>query len=173
MKRKLNKRKIESYLKKQSPELVLLNGHGNDSEIFGQSNKVLLSAGINSYLLAKKTIYIRACSTGEVLGPKAIKEGAIGFIGYKKPFFFWNDINSVNKPLDDELARPFFRCSNQVGISLIKGHVAKKAHSKSMKLYRKEIIKMFSSEASNTFILADLMSNMRNQVCYDSDTVVK
>ena len=171
--KKANKRNIESYLKKQNPELVLLNGHGNDSEVLGQNNKVLLSAGTNTYLLAEKTIYIRARNTGETLGPKAIKEGAIGFIGYKKPFFFWSDINSVNKPLDDELVRPFLECSNQVGLSLIKGHTAKEAHIRSMKLYRKEIVKMLSSESSNTFMLADLVANMRNQVCYDSNSVVK
>lgn len=166
-KRKAVRKKVESYLIKQIPELVIFNGHGNDSSIAGQNNEVLISVDNNEHLLEGKNVYIRACNAGKTLGPKAMQAGAIGFIGYEKPFRFWSDNNSVNNPLQDKLAKPFLECSNQVGLSLIKGHLAREAHNRSIKLYRRKIVKMLTSESSNIFILADLRANMNNQVCYD------
>ena len=38
----VNKSKVESYLKKQNPEVVLFNGHGNDWTICGYKNESLI-----------------------------------------------------------------------------------------------------------------------------------
>lgn len=169
-KKKAVRKNVESYLCKQNPDLVLFNGHGNDSSILGQDKKPLVSANDNEYLLEEKTIYTRACNAGKFLGPKAIEGGAIGFIGYKEPFRFWRDENSLSRPLQDELAAPFLECSNQIGLSLIKNHSAREAHDKSIKLYKKKIVEMLTSESSNIFILPELRANMNSQVCYDQSS---
>lgn len=166
-KEKAVRKTVESYLAKQSPKLVIFNGHGNDVCIAGQYNEELISAGDNEYFLKEKCVYVRACSAGKILGPKIIEAGATGFIGYKKPFIFWRDENSFHNPLLDEFAKPFLECSNQVGISLIKGHSVKEAHDDSIKIYLKKITEMLTSESYNTFILPELIGNMKNQVCYE------
>ena len=165
-KKKAIRKNVESYLKKQIPRIVIFNGHGNSFCITGHNNEELITTNYNEYLLSGKEVYIRACSAGEILGPKVMQSGATGFIGYKKPFRFWSDRDRLHTPLDDELAKPFLECSNQVGLSLVKGNSIKEAHNKSIKLYRKKIEKMLTSEAQNTFMLPDLIANMRNQVCY-------
>jgi len=158
---------VESYLIRQSPKLVIFNGHGNDVCITGQDDEKLISVGDNEHLLKEKSVYVRACSAGKILGPKTIEAGATGFIGYEKPFIFWRDENSFHNPLNDTFAKPFLECSNQVGISLIKRHPAREAHNNSIKLYLKKIIEMLTSESYNTFILPELIGNMKNQVCYE------
>ena len=166
-KEKAVKKLVESYLKKHSPQLIIFNGHGNNFCISGQDNEELISADDNEYLLKGKSIYMRACSAGKTLGPKTVEAGATGFIGYKNPFIFWTNEESLHKPLDDEFAKPFLECSNQVGISLIKGHSVREAHNNSIKLYLKKITEMLTSESYNTFILPQLMWDMKNQVCYE------
>ena len=145
--------------------MVLLNGHGNDVCVTGQDAEVLIESGVNSHLLKDKVVYMRACDSGKVLGPQSIREGAKAFIGYKELFRFWTDQESAQKPLMDEYAKPFFDTSNQVAISLIKGKDATEANEDSLKAYKKVINDLLTSNAPHSFIVADLVWNMYNQVC--------
>lgn len=167
-KKKATRKIVESYLRKQVPSLVIFNGHGNSFCINGQDNEMLITTRYNEHFLVRKKVYIRACNAGETLGMRAMASGAIGFIGYKRPFIFWYNPEMLHRPLEDEFAKPFLECSNQVGISLIKGKSIKESHERSIKLYRKKIVEMLTSEAQNSFILPELLANMNNQVCYDS-----
>ncbi|MEK7500630.1 MAG: hypothetical protein AAB642_00710, partial [Patescibacteria group bacterium] len=117
-------------------------------------------------LLKDKTIFIRACDAGTILGKEIMEAGARGFIGYIQPFILLTDPDYFNKPLEDKLAAPILECSNQVGISLIKGDSAEQAQRDSLHRYAKTIDKFSSSEATNSFLLPVLLWNMTNQVCY-------
>ena len=162
---KANRKTVQSYLEKQSPDLIIFNGHGDAICVMGDDKKPIISVSDNIYLLKNKKIFVRACSAGKLLGPEAIRVGATGFIGYKEPFWFLYDEEKFQRPLEDDLAKPFFECSNQVGFSLIKGHAIKEANDSSMKLYTKKISEMLSSKSINTYLIPFLMWNMANQIC--------
>ncbi len=157
---------VESYLKKQSPDIVIFNGHGNDYEMAGHDNAILITKN-NAELLKKKNVFMRACNTGNMLGKDIMRLGANGFIGYKRPFMFPMDKDSFSKPLKDKFASPCLECSNQVAVSLIKGHSIQEAQDLSINTYKRKLNEMFNSESSaNSITIACLQWNMMNQVCY-------
>ena len=161
------RKNVGSYLKKRTPSVVIFNGHGNSRSIAGQDGEGLIIANQNTHLLKGCVVYVRACSAGKVLGLEIIETGGKSFIGYTEPFLFYsNEKEFFNKPLQDDYARPFFEASNQVGLSLIKGKTAKEADEDSKKVYRNIISRLLTSDASNSFIVPDLLWNMHNQVCY-------
>ena len=158
-------KKLHSYLAKQPIDVVILNGHGNQKAVAGQ-DEIILSVGNGTNLLKGKTIFVRACDAGVMLGKEIMTMGATGFIGYIQPFMFPIDKNYVSKPLEDELARPALECSNQVGLSLIKGRTATEAQKDSLNKYTEMIDKYSSSATTNSFLLPILLWNMTSQVCY-------
>ncbi len=162
---KAKKDKLHSYLSKQPIDIVILNGHGNPEAVAGQ-NEIILSTGNGTYLLKNKTVFIRACDAGTILGKEIIEMGAKGFIGYIQPFMFPIDKDCVNKPLEDKLASPVLECSNKVGFSLIKGKSAMQAQNDSLDKYAEVTDRYSSSEATNSFLLPILLWNMTSQVCY-------
>ncbi len=164
-KSKAKKKKLHSYLAKQPIDVVILNGHGNQEAVAGQE-EIILSIGNGTDLLKNKTVFVRACDAGVILGKEIMRNGAKGFIGYIQPFMFLIDKDSLNKPLEDELAAPVLECSNQVGTSLIKGKSATEAQKDSIDKYAKMIDGFSSSEATNSFLLPILLWNMTSQVCY-------
>ena len=163
---KARKKKLHSYLAKQPIDIVILNGHGSPEAVAGQDDEVILSTGNGTKLLNGKIIFVRACDAGAILGKEIIKMGASSFIGYIQPFIFPIDKDSFNRPLEDELAAPVLTCSNQVGLSLIKGKSAAEAQQDSLDKYAEAIDKYSSSEASKSFLLPILLWNMTSQVCY-------
>jgi len=166
-KEKANKKLLESYLRKQKPDVVILNGHGDEYCVVGQNDEELISAGKNSNLLKNSLVYIRACSAGKILGKEIIKNGAKAFIGYTEPFVFYCKEDFLHMPLKDDYAQPFFETSNQVGISLIKGKTAKESNEDSNKLYNKVISSLLTSKSANSFLIPDLLGNMQNQICLE------
>jgi len=164
-KKKATRKNTESYLKKQNPELVVFNGHGNAFCVTGQNDEPLIKVGENTNLLKNKTVYARACNAGKLLGIEIVKMGAKNFIGYKELFHFWTKEENVHDPLNDDYAQPFFECSNQVVTSLIKRKTAMEANNDSIQAYRKIISGLLTSKSFNSFLVPDLLWNMNNQVC--------
>ena len=166
-KNKASRKLVESYLDKKAPNIVIFNGHGNSISVTGHDDEILIEAGKNSHLLEDKIVYMRSCDSGKILGPQAIKEGAKAFIGYSELFRFWTNNNSTKNPLEDNYAQPFFETSNQVALSLVKGKTAKESHEDSLKMYEEIISKLLTSDASNSFVVSDLIWNMHNQICLE------
>lgn len=164
-KNKAKQKKLHSYLAKQPVDVVILNGHGNQEAVAGQ-NEIILSTGNGTDLLKDKTIFVRACDAGAILGKEIMTKGAKGFIGYIQPFMFPIDKESFNKPLEDRLAAPVLECSNQVGFSLIRGKSAVEANKDSLDRYAETINQYSSSQATSSFLLPILLWNMTSQVCY-------
>jgi len=164
-KNKAKRKKLHSYLAKQPIDVVILNGHGNQEAVFGQ-DEIILSAGNGTDLLMGKIIFVRACDAGAILGKEIMTMGARGFVGYIQPFIFPIDKDCFNNPLEDKLAAQVLGCSNQVGISLIKGKSAAEANKDSLDKYAETIDQYSSSQATNSFLLPILLWNMTSQVCY-------
>ncbi len=161
-----NKKKVESYLSKQSPKVVLFNGHGSPTQICGFKNEVLVENNINDSLLKDKIVYALSCSSASVLGQSSIKKGAKAFIGYKRSFILCTDKNREAIPLKDNIARSFLEPSNRLSISILKGNSTEEASYKSKEEFKREISKYASTKAMSGAdrIVSALLWNMNNQV---------
>lgn len=164
-KAKAEKKKFQSYLRKQPIESVVINGHGSADAVAGNGSEIIFSTRDDASLFKGTNVYLRACDAGTNLGP-FIKSQAKGFIGYIQPFMFMSHPDYFNDPVADEYARPVMECSNQVAISLIKGRTIEQAHEDSMSKYREKISEYSSSKTGNSFVLPFLLWNMNFQVCY-------
>ena len=161
-----NKAKVESYLKKQDPKLVLFNGHGNNNTICGFNNEVLIESGKNEDLLKDKIVYALSCSSAKRLGLTAVEKGTDSFIGYKNLFVIYTDSDREATPLKDDIAASFLNPSNRLILSLLKGNTSQEASNKSKDEFKKEIKKYFvsSSMPGSDRIVAGLLWDMNNQV---------
>lgn len=161
-----NKEKVESYLKKQNPKVVLFNGHGSPTEICGFKDEILIQNNNNDFLLKEKIVYALSCSSAAVLGKSSIEKGADSFIGYKRSFILCTDRNREATPLKDNIAYSFLEPSNRLSIFILKGNTTKEASHKSKEEFKKEISKYASTKAmlGADRIVAALLWNMTNQV---------
>ncbi len=117
-KEKANKKEFEGRIKKLNPDLVLLNGHGDDVSVAGHNNEVIVKDGDNSCLLKEKITYAVACSSAKVLG-SACADNKTTFIGYNEKFVLNLDRRYFSDPLRDKRAERFLEPSNKVATSLI------------------------------------------------------
>ncbi len=158
---------LESMVKKHNPSLVFFNGHGTNDCVKGQNGQVLVQTGVNEDILSGRVIYALSCSSAFGLGPRSIQIGAAAYIGYKEVFFFLYDESSRTRPHLDKTVELFLGPSNQVVVSLVKGHTAGEAHESSKQAFVRNIRKLLSSEASATESAAVkyLFWDMRAQVC--------
>ncbi|HEU5114280.1 MAG TPA: hypothetical protein VFT82_00775 [Candidatus Paceibacterota bacterium] len=164
-KSKASRKKVESYLQSQKPELVILNGHGHNRAIGGHDNEEIINMS-NARILKNATVYARACSAGKVLGQEIVNQGAKAFIGYKEDFLFFKNEIDFKDPLKDDYAQPFFESSNQVATSLLKGKTPKEAHIDSMKSHLKWIEKLSTTAAGDrAFLIPFIKWNACFQVC--------
>ncbi len=172
-KEKANKKEFEGRMKKINPDLVLLNGHGDDRSVTGHDNEVIVEEGQNSDLLKNKITYAVACSSARVLG-EACADNATTYIGYNEYFVLNLDRRFFSDPLRDEKAGRFLEPSNKVALSLIKGHTAKEASENSKKAFRENIISLLSKSNPDVDALDDaknLYWNMTHQVCLGNGEV--
>ena len=146
--KKANQALLISYIKKNKPGIVFLNGHGGPDFICGYDNEVLVGLTNCEQLLSKCIVYARSCESGLELGPYCIQKGTIAFIGYSKKYVVGYSEEKRTRPLNDDVARLFLEPSNLIPFTLIKGNRVKIAYAKSQELMQKNINFMLSSEAT-------------------------
>jgi len=158
--------KVESYLKKQNPRIVLFNGHGNDNLIYGFKDQPIIETGKNEELLKGKIIYSLSYSSAKELGVSAVKKGAETFIGYEQDFVMYTDSDREATPLKDNIAESFIKPSNRLSISLLKGNTAKESSNKSKEEFKREVRKYLteSSFEGSERLAMGLLWNMNSQV---------
>lgn len=142
------KKQVEGILSKKNPALVFLNGHGGPNFIVGHDEQVILEAGLNDHLLQSKIIYALSCSSALILGPSSVEKGATAYIGYNDEFALVYDIGKRTRPEEDKLADLFLGPSNQVMVSLLKGHEVQEAYKNSRDFFRRNIMKLLTSAAT-------------------------
>jgi hypothetical protein len=162
------KKAFESMIKKHKPSFVFLNGHGGSSVVTGHENEPLVQAGMNEEILEGTITYALSCQSAKVLGEKSVEKGARAYIGYKEDFIFLFNEEKRTRPEDDKLAGLFLEPSNQVAVSLIKGHTAHVSHINGKKYFARNMQKMLTSQTSpaDTATLRYLYWNMSNLVCH-------
>ncbi len=158
---------FESMMKKHNPDVVFLNGHGSDNAVLGQDNEPLLQVGVNQNLLKDKVAYALSCKSANVLGAESVRAGAKAYIGYKDDFIFQYSSDKISRPREDKTASFFLEPSNQVVISLLKGHNANDATRRGKEVFLKNIRKFISSQTPQDDVttLRYLVWNMQNLVC--------
>ncbi|MDD4989710.1 MAG: hypothetical protein PHW31_00130 [Candidatus Pacebacteria bacterium] len=170
-KEKARKNELVGRIKKLRPDIVFLNGHGNDDCIAGHNDEVLIKFGDNHKILSGVITYGLSCNAGKKLGPAVVKEPQTSFIGYTDKFIFICDNDFIFKPLQDPKAKPFMDSSNQVMVSLIKGNSVKDASLRSKDKFKENYLKFLSnkSDPDSLQIAQCLWWDMRHQVCLESD----
>jgi len=165
--KRAKRKTIESFFKRHDISLAMFSGHGGPDRLYGQDGEPIVTAGENVYILEAVIVYSVACRSALILGPEAISQGAKAYVGYKRDFSFTYTRKKTSDVLSDERARPFFKASNLVVISLLKGHNAGYAVERSKNSFQDSIGKLMTSEATDNDIFdATLLSwNMVNQVC--------
>ena len=145
---KVTKLTLESYLKKQEPQLLFFNGHGSPTVLTGQNDELLLTKDNLHILPTDAIIYIRSCDVGAILGVQ-IAQKVSAFIGYSKAFGFYRDYRYMRDPTSDPLAKFSFEPSNLVVTTLLKGKTVLEAHQRSRSAMRKNIEYLLSSKATS------------------------
>ena len=153
-------------MSKKIPDVILFNGHGSPTKIYGFNNEVLVESEVNDSLLKDKIVYAVSCSSASLLGQTAVKKGAKSFIGYKRSFILFTDRNREATPLKDHVANSFLKSSNRVSISLLKGNSVEEASHKSKVEFKKEIERYASTNAmpGSDRIASALLWDMSNQI---------
>lgn len=157
-------------LKKSNPNLVVLNGHGNEKTVTGHDGQDILTE-TDGYVVNGKIIFARACRSAKILGPKLVVHGVIVYLGYKEDFWFKYNIRDISRPLEDKTAALFLEPSNYLVISLLKGHSAGEANKRSQELYKKNIGRLLveGSLSENYDTIGLLFWDMINQVCLGNE----
>ncbi|HBL39683.1 TPA: hypothetical protein DDZ10_03370 [Candidatus Uhrbacteria bacterium] len=165
--KRANRREFEGMVRKHKPSFLFLNGHGSADAITGQNEEPLVEVGVNADVLKGAVTYALSCSSGKTLGVQAVAHGADAYIGYREEFIFLFDEAMRTRPGQDELAAHFSTSSNQVALSLLKGHTAKEAHENSRQSFARSMRKLLTSEATDreSAAIRYLFWNMRHQVC--------
>ena len=136
---------VYNRLIKNKPKLVFFNGHGDNSSWYNTNNKAFLN--LKSADALKGTItFSRACDCLKKLGPKAVKENCLAFIGYKNKFLIAREHGQTCRPLKDPVAKPILQCSNIIMKELIKGKNVKDALNSSNQLANKKILELIYSK---------------------------
>lgn len=147
--RRANRSEFESVIQKTQPHLIMLNGHGNDSEVAGQDNEVLLDLNSMDAITKNRIIYALSCSAAKVLGLSCIKKGTKAFIGYNDEYIFLHSHSKISRPREDKRAALFFNPSNLIPISLLKGNNVADSYNDSKNSLRRIIGDLLNSEVTN------------------------
>ncbi|MHA1827032.1 MAG: hypothetical protein ACTSX6_00140 [Candidatus Heimdallarchaeaceae archaeon] len=122
------------YVSATNPDIIILAGHGHEDSVNGWREETILKAGVDDRLLEGKVIVGLTCLAGRKLGYTLVSRGAKAFIGFKEPFSFFFNIDSLG-PTYDELAKIFFKPSIEATKKLIVGGSLKDAMNIAIKTY--------------------------------------
>ena len=165
---------FDSMIKKHSPSLLFLNGHGGPDLVCGHNEEILLQAGKNEIALKGTVTYALSCSSAKVLGPAAVQAGANAYIGYNEDFVFFRSPEKVNRPIEDKTAEMFLTPANHIVVSLAKGHTAGEATTAAKGYFFRGIQKLISSESTkdDREYLRFMIWDMRSLVCQGDQNAV-
>jgi hypothetical protein len=162
---KANKKEVIGRVKKLRPDLVVINGHGNDVCVTGQDNEPLLTEG--DKVFPTNIIYARSCRAAKSLGKNLVANGVSAFISYDEDFVMRINTENIQKPLENKVAELYMIPSNYVPISLLKGHEAEESNQRSIELYKKTIKELYQAGSKSEFYeeIKFLYHDMIHQVC--------
>lgn len=172
---KANLKDFSGRIKKNLPDIIYLNGHGNAHSVCGHNNETLVCVNNNESLLYNSCIYALACSSAKVLGKSVAKNGTKSFLGYKEDFIFIHENDKSTRPTEDNTAKLFLEPSNLVVTTLIKGNTPEEAFNRSQQAFKRNIRYLLASDSpqDDKTSIPWLYWNMTHQVCLDSTNYQK
>lgn len=167
--KRANLKEFTSVILKTKPTFIVLNGHGDDSVVTGYNNETLVDIDNSQSLLNGSVVYARSCKSARKLGPQAIISGCKAYVGYDEDFVFVSEAAKVSHPLEDKTAQLFLEPSNQVVISILKGHSPAESNRRSKEAYKRNIQKLMSSSSSkeDVELIPNLVWDYMHQVCLE------
>jgi hypothetical protein len=163
---KATRKNVVSRLRKNKPHFLHLNGHGSDTAVTGHNNEPVVDSD-NAKNLNGVIVYARSCNSGAKLGEMCVSYGAKAYLGYNRAFKLPYMIDSVQRPLNDDAAAYALEPSNQVVVTLMKGHSVEDAYKRSQESSRRKINELLSGaapEGASLYLLC-VWNNMKSQVC--------
>jgi hypothetical protein len=148
-KTRARRKEFEGMLRKRHPSLVFLNGHGDEQTVAGQNDEMLVEAGTNETLLQNTVVYALSCRSAKVLGAECVKRGTLAYLGYTEDFIFLYSADKRTRPLEDKTASLFLDPSNQIPLTLLKGHTVQDAHARAKTTFARNIQKLLTSQTSS------------------------
>lgn len=130
---------------KRHPDFCAFNGHGNENELYGHFNEIVLKPS-DAAGLAGSVAFIRACGCLAGLGKAAVKAGAKGVVGYRGDFWIPRVNEYASTPLKDPPARLVLEASNAVALKLLKGGSASEAVEAGRAKAREAILRILTRE---------------------------
>ncbi len=143
--KKANRKTFDSYNAKNKVNLIIFNGHGDAVSVTGYNNETIVEVGVNEVALDGKIVYSISCGSAMELGPAALSNGAIAYLGYEDDFVFFIDNNRAATPLQDSLAAVFLNHSQTLTNTLIKGNSVGEAYDKA----KEELRQTFQDSLTN------------------------
>lgn len=133
---KATKDNFENSSKKA--RLIILNGHGTKSAIFGNKEEILNKENIN--ILKSKIVYAVACDSSEELGELAIEKGkADAYVGYEAYFMVVTDPSRSSTHSKDKNLKVFIKPYATLILSLISGLTVETAINKTKDMLKRLI----------------------------------
>lgn len=165
------RKEFEERIDKLSPNLIVLNGHGDADKVTGNNKEPILVVGDNEGLLRDKIVYAISCSSAKLLGPKSIEKGAINYSGYDDDFIFFYDPNNITKPLSDETAKLFLEHSNLFIESMIKGNTIRESKQRAENKLRENIVNLSSSSSTDSNLIRFLWWDLVHFVSHGNQDI--
>lgn len=162
---KANREEVEKKLRKFSPKLVVLNGHGDEDTVAGHKNQPLIRAGENDELLRSTIVYAISCRSAKNLGVKSVERGALSYTGYADDFIFFYEPEQVTRPLADTTAALFLQPSQIFTESLLKGNTVGVASERTIARMKQNIIALLG-DASTANLAGFLWWDMKSFVSH-------
>ncbi|MBI5613933.1 hypothetical protein HY947_03325 [Candidatus Gottesmanbacteria bacterium] len=144
--KRATRREFTSVITKIRPSLIIVNGHGNTRMITGYNNEPLVVEGENELLFRGAIVYARSCQSAVRLGRACVHSGTVAYIGYTDDFVFFIDETKITRPREDKTAKRFLEPSNDIVMSLLKGHTVSQAQTKSKNMSMRTIQTLMTSE---------------------------
>ena len=165
------RKEFEERIDKLSPNLIVLNGHGDADKVTGNNKEPILVAGDNEGLLRDKIVYAISCSSAKLLGPKSIEKGTINYSGYDDDFIFFYDPDNMTKPLSDETAKLFLEHSNLFIESMIKGNTIRESKQRAENKLRENIVHLSSSSSTDSNLIRFLWWDLVHFVSHGNQDI--
>lgn len=147
-----NREALMKAIEENNPQLVILNGHGDDTEMCGFGmDEILIRCGDNEHCLSGKILHMLACDTGSKLGPACIKVGSAAYIGYTKKFKLVRNRNTqtheerLNDGFAAKVLDPAFEAIN----ALIEGATVSEAFERSQERHKEVLATLANSNDGN------------------------
>ena len=161
---KANKKEFEGRISKSGPELVVLNGHGDENSVTGHKNEELISIKSDEKILKLNIVYAISCRSAKNLGKKCVEKGTNCYVGYTDDFIFVYEKEKISRPLTDETAKLFLEPSKLFIEAVIKNNSVKDALERSRKKIQENFIRTLSGNEQETALARYLWWNLRNFV---------